>query len=46
MSLSQVDAMLAHFDENGDGQVDAEEFAKALLDEKRLGSSALAITKN
>ena len=39
--LEQVDNMLMHFDENGDGQVDPDEFDNALLDEKRLGTKAL-----
>ena len=42
MSLEQVDGMLRQFDENGDGQVDAQEFAKALLEEKRMGSAAVS----
>ena len=41
LSIEQVDKMLATFDDNGDGEVDATEFAKALMEEKRIGSSAL-----
>jgi len=42
MSIEQVDDILAHFDENGDGQISPEEFTNALLNEKLLGTEAMA----
>ena len=41
VSLEQVDEVLGHFDENGDGQISPEEFAKALLNEEMLGTEAM-----
>ena len=41
MSLQQVDTILSYFDDNGDGQISPEEFSRALLDEKKMGTGAL-----
>ena len=45
MTIEQVDEILRHFDENGDGQISPDEFSKALTEEKMFGSAAVKTVK-
>lgn len=41
MSIEQVDEILGYFDDDGDGMISPQEFAKALTEHKRFGTQAV-----